>query len=730
MIIDLQVKRADALGKLQDSTCPGPFKAFEALLALAQKRFDSGDSMQAFEFAIRASERLKQCQLSTTPAANTVKDDKAAKQAQAKLEKARNDAATEIQKAQASYANLSAQNTGDARLREPASLIANAQQWFKQNAFDQAQSLAKSAQKRTGELNKVFEKERKAAEKAKAAKEAKQAAEQKALAKKQAQQAAKKPTPKGDCKAANRRLEQAKAAKMRATSVKLNGPQEQQFKQNVMLLTRSKSMITEGGCDDAYLLASQAQSGFEFLIQLANQPKLLLPDQNTGSTKAASNTPQPALSAEAIKAKMQAEQDRKKQEALANASIAKAKLWRSKASTLKDEGVFQTADQILKQAETQAQNKQWTTAAVMAEQAASAFSRMASENAKNKKAEEAIWKPAYAKVIEALQRRDEVKPLISEAERATFNLGIKSLARARQSWENRQFFVSGKFADAARASFDKAALAAEKRRAQEKVNAKNQADEAKRQQQLEREKEIQRKAQLAKQKAEEAKRKLAEQQAQQKKEEAQKKAQQRILAEDAIRRASVSYQLCVQKACASRDAKAWLKSKGEYQDAQSAMKEQRYLRAQTLAASAKMVFDQTVNKPMPFTIDSSITRISRVGNVLVLSPKISFKAGGTVATPDSMKTINELAKVLVANKGIVKAVSLVGYTDDRGKTQSNIKLSLQRAQMVKTLLTKRGVDAQIISVDGKGPESPVADNRTSKGREANRRVEVNLTWVQ
>lgn len=65
-----------------------------------------------------------------------------------------------------------------------------------------------------------------------------------------------------------------------------------------------------------------------------------------------------------------------------------------------------------------------------------------------------------------------------------------------------------------------------------------------------------------------------------------------------------------------------------------------------------------------------------------------------------------------------------GHTDNRGKKVVNQKLSEKRAASVKLYLVNHGVAADRISTAGYGDTQPIADNKTSAGRAANRRVDV------
>ena len=67
-----------------------------------------------------------------------------------------------------------------------------------------------------------------------------------------------------------------------------------------------------------------------------------------------------------------------------------------------------------------------------------------------------------------------------------------------------------------------------------------------------------------------------------------------------------------------------------------------------------------------------------------------------------------------------------GHTDSSGPKAFNKKLSLQRAERVKSHLVSKGVDGDRLSTAGFGEENPIQSNNTRKGRIANRRVEFKV----
>jgi outer membrane protein OmpA-like peptidoglycan-associated protein len=67
---------------------------------------------------------------------------------------------------------------------------------------------------------------------------------------------------------------------------------------------------------------------------------------------------------------------------------------------------------------------------------------------------------------------------------------------------------------------------------------------------------------------------------------------------------------------------------------------------------------------------------------------------------------------------------VVGHTADVGTRESQMELSVQRAERIARLLERSGIAADRIIFMGRGGTEPVADNSTEEGRAKNRRVEI------
>lgn len=113
--------------------------------------------------------------------------------------------------------------------------------------------------------------------------------------------------------------------------------------------------------------------------------------------------------------------------------------------------------------------------------------------------------------------------------------------------------------------------------------------------------------------------------------------------------------------------------------------------------------------------------------VLDGAKKITFVTGSAKLASSSFKGLNKVAKAL--NEDANLKLTVEGHCDNTGTDAINDPLSENRAKSVQTYLTTKGkVDAAKIMVVGYGSKNPIADNKTAKGRSANRRVELKLNY--
>ena len=91
--------------------------------------------------------------------------------------------------------------------------------------------------------------------------------------------------------------------------------------------------------------------------------------------------------------------------------------------------------------------------------------------------------------------------------------------------------------------------------------------------------------------------------------------------------------------------------------------------------------------------------------------------------------LNELAK-LSSSLNVVSRVTLTGHSDAKGQGTSNLSLSVARAEAVRALLKKRGVDPDQLTVRGAGTLEPLEADTSEAARSANRRVSFSVSFEE
>lgn len=104
---------------------------------------------------------------------------------------------------------------------------------------------------------------------------------------------------------------------------------------------------------------------------------------------------------------------------------------------------------------------------------------------------------------------------------------------------------------------------------------------------------------------------------------------------------------------------------------------------------------------------------------------IVFSSNSALLLPYSYGVIRKIGLALMELPNA--KIKIIGHTDADGSPNSNMQLSLQRANAVKAALVKDyGISESRILVVGKGSSILVASNNTKEGKAENRRVEFQL----
>ena len=93
-------------------------------------------------------------------------------------------------------------------------------------------------------------------------------------------------------------------------------------------------------------------------------------------------------------------------------------------------------------------------------------------------------------------------------------------------------------------------------------------------------------------------------------------------------------------------------------------------------------------------------------------------------TDEEKQKVADLSRYLDNVEGA--KLNAIGHTDNAGNRDANVKLGLNRANFAKDYLAKNGIPAAKIDAASKGPDEPIADNKTADGKSKNRRTVVTL----
>ena len=106
------------------------------------------------------------------------------------------------------------------------------------------------------------------------------------------------------------------------------------------------------------------------------------------------------------------------------------------------------------------------------------------------------------------------------------------------------------------------------------------------------------------------------------------------------------------------------------------------------------------------------------------SKSVLFDSGKATVKTDSYATLDAMAEIMKEYEAT--NFSIEGYTDNVGNPEKNLELSAERALAIKTYLISKGINANRLNSQGFGAAKPIASNKTTAGKSANRRVEIKV----
>lgn len=117
--------------------------------------------------------------------------------------------------------------------------------------------------------------------------------------------------------------------------------------------------------------------------------------------------------------------------------------------------------------------------------------------------------------------------------------------------------------------------------------------------------------------------------------------------------------------------------------------------------------------------DISLRPIEKGAKVVLNN--IFFETGKASLSPQSRVEMEKAVDLMKANPSMI--IEVGGHTDNVGEDASNMKLSHERAKLVREYLVNAGIVSSRVQAKGYGESNPIASNDTDDGRKANRRTE-------
>ena len=113
---------------------------------------------------------------------------------------------------------------------------------------------------------------------------------------------------------------------------------------------------------------------------------------------------------------------------------------------------------------------------------------------------------------------------------------------------------------------------------------------------------------------------------------------------------------------------------------------------------------------------------------LVMPGNVTFATDSADLRVDFVSVLDSV--VLVLEEFNRTYVEVSGHTDNTGSDAYNQTLSERRAETVASYMLQKNILPDRILVYGYGESRPIATNNSAEGRQANRRVEIQLVPVQ
>ena len=126
-------------------------------------------------------------------------------------------------------------------------------------------------------------------------------------------------------------------------------------------------------------------------------------------------------------------------------------------------------------------------------------------------------------------------------------------------------------------------------------------------------------------------------------------------------------------------------------------------------------------KPEPVNVYDYVVEDLEPGTVVQLV-NIQFEFNSAALTEDSAEGVEMIKAFLESHPEI--NVELAGHTDNVGSEAYNLKLSKERAEVVRQALIDKGIASERLTAQGYGATKPLYSNDNEEHRAMNRRTEM------
>lgn len=134
----------------------------------------------------------------------------------------------------------------------------------------------------------------------------------------------------------------------------------------------------------------------------------------------------------------------------------------------------------------------------------------------------------------------------------------------------------------------------------------------------------------------------------------------------------------------------------------------------------------TLSSSLGENIDNKEVSVSQTAGriYITVSQDLLFRSGSATLDSKGKSTLRAVAMALQQEPDM--DIIIEGHTDNTGSAERNWELSLNRALSVSKELQANAIAPARMTVAGRGPFAPIADNATKEGQALNRRTEIIL----